>query len=131
MDTVQAIEIWRPVEGYPYEVSNLGRVRRTVATISTWAGRVLRPRLDPKGYRRVKLCRDGAYRQVTVAIVVCEAFHGVRPPGLQVRHLNGVPDDDRASNLAWGTAQQNTDDKWRHGTVLRGDTHPRSRLSSA
>src|SRR3954462_11481545 len=101
MDTVHGSEEWRPVEGFPYEVSSLGRVRRTGAGSSTWAGRVLKPRVITGGYHQVTLYRDGWQAwQVKVATLVCTAFHGAKPSaGLVVRHLNGAKTDDNRLNL--------------------------------
>lgn len=48
--------------------------------------------------------------------MVCEAFHGLRPEGMEVRHLDGNSQNDAASNLAWGTRSENIRDAVRHGT---------------
>lgn len=55
-------------------------------------------------------------RTVTVASLVCAAFHGPRLSGLMVRHLDGNSLNDHADNLAWGTAAENSADAIRHGT---------------
>lgn len=39
------------------------------------------------------------------------------------RHLDGNPANNTLSNLAWGTQQQNWDDRRRHGTDLVGRKH--------
>ncbi|BCK58409.1 hypothetical protein NWFMUON74_61810 [Nocardia wallacei] len=48
--------------------------------------------------------------------MVADAFHGVRPPGKVVRHLNGNSHDDRPENLAYGTDAENSADSLKHGT---------------
>lgn len=52
---------------------------------------------------------------------VLEAFVGQRPQGMQCRHLNGNPKDNRLENLCWGTAQENSDDRRLHGTLPVGE----------
>lgn len=67
----------------------------------------------PDGYHGVNL-RDGygRSRRTYVHILVAEAFIGKKPfQKAVVRHLDGVSSNNAASNLAWGTHQQNEDDK--------------------
>ena len=59
-----------------------------------------------------------------VHTMVCEAFHGPKPSTEhETRHLDGHRLNNRADNLAWGTKQENADDKRRHGTVACGERH--------
>jgi hypothetical protein len=64
-----------------------------------------------------------------VHAIVCETFHGPRPPGKQAAHENGVPSDCRAVNLSWKTCVENHADRERHGTLLHGEAHPKARLN--
>jgi hypothetical protein len=64
-----------------------------------------------------------------IGTLVIEAFVGPRPEGLYVCHKNGVPWDNRLSNLYYGTPQQNSDDKRLHGTHLEGERLPHSKLT--
>jgi hypothetical protein len=140
MDSVHATEEWRPVPGWPYEVSSHGRVRRTEPGRGTVAGRLLKRNVNRKGYAYVNLCRDRGAGHETwrrgVYVLVCEAFHGPKPlppPGaarMQVRHLNGDTGDDRASNLCWGTPREDIEDRRRHGTLSAGERHYRTHLSA-
>lgn len=81
-------------------------------------GGILQQQPDKQGY--LGICRriDGRPARVQTHTIVCEAFHGPRPDGLLVRHLNGDNTDNRAENLAWGTALENHQDAVRHGTVV-------------
>ena len=74
---------------------------------------------NPDGYRLVKV--NGKLRKL--ARLILEAFQGPPPWGMECRHMNGVPHDDRARNLAWGTHKENIDDKLRHGTHQTGERH--------
>ncbi|MCC6419530.1 MAG: HNH endonuclease [Gemmataceae bacterium] len=60
--------------------------------------------------------------------LVLEAFIGPCPDGMESRHMNGNPHDNRLENLCWGTRQQNIEDKCRHGTILRGSDVPLAKL---
>jgi hypothetical protein len=73
------------------------------------------PVLTPKGYLRLNLRRDGRYWGRHVHVLVAEAFHGLRPEGLQVRHLDGVKTNNAARNLRYGTPAENAQDAVRHG----------------
>lgn len=106
------LEIWKPVVGYEgsYEVSNLGRVKRTRPAQGTRPGHILSPVVGKKGYLQVKLLR----KVVRVHRIVAKAFLGESDLPM-VRHLDGNPANNSAENLAWGTSQDNTDDRVRHG----------------
>ena len=63
--------------------------------------------------------------------LVCELFHGPRPDGCEVRHLDGNRDNNAANNLAWGTRAQNRADMVGHGTSIHGARNPMAKLTSA
>lgn len=76
-----------------------------------------RRRLDGSAspYLSVNLTRDGKRCNRFVQDLVCLAFYGPRPtPDHEARHLNGNAHDNRASNLAWGTREENTADRYAH-----------------
>ena len=113
-------EIWVPVPGYDLEASDSGRLRTTSAYPGRLAGRYPRGFVltgaKRNGYIRIR-CSATQGKQVSAHVLVALAWHGPKPPGLEVRHLNGVRDDNRPANLRWGTAAENTEDKRRHGTM--------------
>ena len=119
-------EEWRAVVGYEgrYEVSSLGRVRsldRTAkirgGSFRTVKGRVLKPLNHTCGYLAVGL---GRRNQKLIHILVAEAFLGRRPSGLDVRHLDGNPRNNRVSNLVYGSRSENMRDVARYDKVVRG-----------
>lgn len=131
------MEIWLAVPGYEgvYEVSNFGRVRSLLRLVNSRWGKVmrkgvtLRPGLVmPGGYRQVALQRDGVTTPRYVHDLVLEAFVGPAPAGHECRHLDGDSENNRLDNLAWGTRLENAQDKMRHGTVRRGETHGSTKL---
>jgi hypothetical protein len=107
-------EEWLSIPSFPdYQASSLGRIRshrrKNVRLMSA------SPCSD-YGYLAVCLRADTprGKKTVTVHSLVAEAFHGLRPDGLEVRHLNGH--DNRPENLEYGTHSENLRDKARHGT---------------
>jgi hypothetical protein len=67
-------------------------------------------------YQRVYL-GPGVTR--SVHHLVLELFVGPRPPGMECRHLDGNPQNNHRSNLAWGTSKENVADQYLHGTRRR------------
>jgi hypothetical protein len=54
--------------------------------------------------------------------LVCEAFEGLPPsPDHEVRHLDGDRLNNHATNLRWGTRQENVRDTIRHGRAWSQD----------
>jgi hypothetical protein len=111
-------EGWQPIPGFEgYEASTLGRIRsvdRVIGDGRRAGGMVLVATEDYAGYLRVTLRRSGKPVTKLVHQLVCSAFHGPRPRGKEVRHLDGVKVNCRPGNLAWGTKQQQEKDKKRH-----------------
>lgn len=69
------------------------------------------------GHMEVKL-KDHVMRKWHHMVLF--AFVGPRPDGMECRHLNGIPDDNRLENICWGTRKENAGDTVRHGRVPRG-----------
>lgn len=77
---------------------------------------------DHAGYLYVYL-GNNRNRRRSIHRLVMAAFCEPKPVGMQARHLDGNQLNCHLSNLKWGTPQENSDDKWRHGTVQLGETH--------
>lgn len=104
----------RPVEGYPgYSASSDGQVFGP-------RGRALKASPNRKGYLRVVLYAGGAGRSVSVASIIARAFHGPRPAGFHVAHLDGDNQHNAATNLAYVTPTENGRHQYLHGTRVRG-----------
>ncbi len=110
-----ASEEWRKVSSFPdwYEVSNLGRVRSWTSTRNkTLATPTIKKPTLVEGYPVVSLSVDGKSRVRYTHRLVLEAFVGPRNgDSKQCRHLDGRRNNSRLSNLAWGTAQENANDR--------------------
>jgi HNH endonuclease len=83
--------------------------------------------VDDNGYA----CLHAGGRIVRRHTLIAETFVGPRPPGQEVRHLDGVPCNDRARNLKWGTRKQNMADMIAHGRSPRGIRHGSVKLTEA
>ena len=134
-------EEWRSVIGFEgaYEVSSLGRMRsidryRTYKCFGyegerLFPGRILKTHKNKDGYFMAALCLPNAQIKLKpVHAIVLAAFDRLPEIGEETRHLDGDRSNNRPWNLKWGTAAENMDDRIRHGTLLRGERHARSKL---
>jgi hypothetical protein len=80
------------------------------------------------GYLQVNLFRDGKHRPKRVHQLILEAYIGPCPPGMETRHINNIPSDNRLSNLRWGTRAENDEDKRLAGS-LKGTLNPKAKLT--
>jgi hypothetical protein len=132
------LETWRPVFGYErfYSVSDFGRIRSERRTrmgksrkLVTVNERIMRPTVDADGYQRVRLCNGMTKSMFNVHYLVLATFHGPRPIGMQACHNNGIPGDNRANNLRWGTPRSNQRDRLIHGTSSNGEQNGSAKLT--
>ena len=99
-------EIWRPVGDWPYEVSNVGRVRRSSAKRGrARVGYVLSPGITR--YAQVVLFDGERKRRSLVHRLVAEAFVPNQDCAPQINHKNGDKLDNRAGNLEWVQPHEN------------------------
>lgn len=93
--------------------------------------RKLNQHTDRYGYRTVRLTDRGHRKTKTVHRLICSAFHGICPKNMMSRHLDGDRLNNLPDNLCWGTAQDNSDDKWRHGTMCTKEKSGRARFTQS
>lgn len=117
----------KEVPGFPgYFADKIGNVYSTKRTKSLDKLRLLKPYINPEGYPTYGLVRDKKRIPLCGHRIVAMAFLPPRPSDHHgVRHLDGNPANNRASNLAWGTQAENIADKSRHGTLATGDRNGR------
>ncbi|KKM63215.1 hypothetical protein LCGC14_1513630, partial [marine sediment metagenome] len=67
--------------------------------------------------------------------LILETYIGPRPKGMECRHLNGNPADNRFENLCWGTHVENSQDSIKHGThvglINHGEKNGHSKLTDS
>lgn len=126
------MEIWKQINDWPYEVSDNGRVRRSVGDgHNAISGHILKSRPDKDGYIIVHLCKNGKPKTFKVHRLVCEAFNGpaLNKTDYECQHINGTRSDNTPLNLKWGTPKTNAQDRDLHGNTRKGENHSKSRLS--
>jgi len=112
---------WRPVVGHEglYEVSDEGDVRSLLKA----KPRVLVGQRHPRtGHLHVTLYKNAVATPAYIHRLAARAFIG-EPTGPMVRHLDDVPTNNHASNLAYGTAADNAQD------MLRNKGHRGNRMT--
>lgn len=129
------MEIWKPVRRFrkSYIVSSNGQVKSLERTIkirhpsgTVYSYYIREKILKPKKadawreYLEVGMSIKGRSRNYYIHQLVLEAFVGPCPPGMECRHLDGDPSNNKLSNLAWGTPQENANDRISHGTTNKG-----------
>ena len=72
----------------------------------------------------------GSYRQGRAHVAVCTAAHGDRPGGMEAAHTCGVSLCINPRHLRWTSPRGNQSDRRRHGTHLKGEAVPTSRLTA-
>ena len=131
---------WLPVVGWEgfYEVSDRGEVRSVERRVTcshgfdrVYKAQYLKVRGNPHrmNYQEVTLSRPGEIKHGKVHRMVLEAFVGPCPDGMECRHLNNDPTDNRLENLAWGTKAENGADRAENG-LKKGDRHHDAKLTA-
>lgn len=102
-------EKWEPVREFPdhYEISNLGRLRRTLPYHGHGLGQIRKPQYDRNGYMVYMLSIRGAPRLRSAHRMVADAFLGPIPKGLHVNHIDGDKGNAHLSNLELVTIGEN------------------------
>lgn len=107
-------EIFKPVPDYEgiYEISNYGNL------INVKRETVLKGHIDKDGYIITNISKNGKKRRVGFHQLVLWAFVGEQKKGIEVRHLNSIPNDNRLENLVYGTKSDNMKDAVKQGTLV-------------
>jgi hypothetical protein len=125
------MEEWKTILEFPeYQVSNLGRVKRVVASQGAVTGRILKP-FDSNGYKKVCLTSGSKKRKVAIHRLVLETFVGMPSEKLDCCHWNGIRSDNRIENLRWASRSENMKDAKRHGTATIGEKNGQAILNSS
>lgn len=105
-------ERWKPIKGFPYSVSSLGRVR------SDKTGSILAAGQDKDGYPRVVLYNGATKRYVRVHKLVMEAFKPRKDKShTLIDHKDRNRSNNAVRNLRWATHPTNCANKVCNRTV--------------
>jgi len=119
-------EIVKHIPGYnDYYITNLGRVfsLKNKNKITE-----LKHGCKNDGHVIVNLCKDGKCKSKQVHQLVLKTFVGECPDGHEVRHINGISDDNRLENLVYGTRKENGIDNIINGVSPKGSRNGKSKL---
>lgn len=100
-------EIWKDIPNYPYQVSNLGRVKSlsfydTNGHLHT--ERLIKPQKVGSGYLKVVLKKNGIGKPFYVHRLVGMMFVNGYKDGLQINHKYEDKTNNISSNLEWITS---------------------------
>lgn len=114
------MEIWKPVVGYDglYEVSTYGRVRSLYlkTRIGDQNEKILKQKVDNRGYYRVNLHKNNSMKSYLVSRLVASAFIE-NPHNLpHVGHNDDNKTNNVLSNLYWTNPKENNS---HNGKLLR------------
>ncbi|CAG8483088.1 13038_t:CDS:1 [Acaulospora colombiana] len=99
------MEIWLPIAGSNYFISNIGRIKNRNGRISE--GSILKG----NGYIRANININGLSTKPYIHRLVAEAFISNPENKPYINHKNGYRDDNRADNLEWVTPKENAERK--------------------
>lgn len=116
------MEEWRPVIGWPYAISSLGRVW------SFHSQRVLLPKRNHAyGYLRITLCDSPRQKEAQISRLVATAFLRPPTPGEEADHIDEVTSNNRADNLRWLTVAKNRARR----TIPKGEERENAKLTAS
>lgn len=133
------IEVWKWIPKFEglYKVSNLGNVKSVdrivvyrVGSPRHLKGVPIKTHRNKSGHLTCKLSKKAKTRTYLIHYLVMLAFVGERPPGKEIRHLNGKPDYNKLYNLKYGTRLENVEDSIRHGTKVKGERVGSAKLTN-
>ena len=101
-----------------------------LSILHNWRGygrRELKQDTNAYGYKTARLTINGKRKKYFVHKLVAFYYLPPRPSKKhQLRHLDGCKGNNKANNLAWGTAQDNANDREKHGRTSRGLKHSKA-----
>lgn len=122
----QIIETWKTISDFEgYEVSSIGNVRGIERKVkhSTWEitvmPKLLKTRVNNRGYKDVRLSKDGKTFTKLVHILTAEAFVPNVEVKPNVNHMDGNKLNNHFKNLSWVTHSENIQHAYDTGLIKK------------
>ena len=121
-------ETWKAFET-GNEVSNLGNVRSIDRIVQTakqplrLKGKLLKPAIDKKGYKRVAIMINGKLTTLKVHRIVAKAFIDNVDGKPQVNHIDCVKTNNEVTNLEWVNNSENIQHAFDNGLMKAKRLH--------
>ena len=116
-------EIWKDIPGYyPYQASNLGRIRNNKPIVSKKAkGRKesLKTKITKRGYEEVSISINGKPYTKSVHRLVALAFIDNPENKPEVDHIDANPLNNKVENLRWATREENLHNDLYYGNRMK------------
>ena len=101
-------EIWKEIEGFNnYQVSTLGRVKRTTWSRNSPAGKILKPSKNNCGYLFVNLQKNKKAYRKSIHRLIAEAFIDNPNNLTDVDHIDNNKLNNTVENLQWLSHKDN------------------------
>lgn len=99
---------FKDIPGYEglYQINQEGYIK-SISYHGIGNERILKKKLNKKGYYTVGLCKNGIQKRYKVSRLVAETFIPNPDNKTCVDHINTIRTDDRVENLRWVTHKEN------------------------
>lgn len=124
-------EIWKDIPGYEgyYQASNFGRVKsmerisirnngHSEHSVYRTKEKIKKVQKQSRGYSQVVLYKDGVAKTIRLNTLIARMFVPNPEEKPYVNHIDGNKDNNRADNLEWVTAKENTAHAYRTGLLV-------------
>jgi len=135
-------ETWKEIPGFEgyYEANNLGIIRSIDRVVPNGRygtvkakSKILKPALSQDGYLRCALSKERKLKSFPVHRLVCMAFYGLVPNGMEINHKDGNKINNCIDNLEYITHKQNIQHAFDNKLMLpkRGELNGMSKVTEA
>lgn len=111
-------ETWASISEFPqYQISSLGRIRRSKPDKRNHQCKILRTYKNKTGYERINIYSGSKYCMRYIHRLVAENFISPIPKNKQVNHIDGNKLNNVSTNLEIVTPKENNSHGRKHGLI--------------
>lgn len=92
-------------------------------------GKKIKWQEDHKGYLFTRIKWFGQWKGIYLHTLVCIAFHGERPEGMETDHIDGDKKNNHKDNLRWVTKSKNNRNSYLNNRDVSGTRNANSKLT--